>query len=77
VHHRALHRRGDEAAWWAEHQFDPLAVAEKLWRQTRDGGAATTGAGISAQPAARVLSGQPPQAQETGTEPMRAVRVIR
>jgi hypothetical protein len=35
LHHRALHRRGDEAAWWVEQQVEPLAVAQKLWSQTR------------------------------------------
>jgi hypothetical protein len=35
LHHRALHRRGDEAAWWAEQQVEPRAVAQKLWGQTR------------------------------------------
>jgi hypothetical protein len=35
LHHRALHRRGDEAAWWAEQQVEPLPVAQKLWSQTR------------------------------------------
>ncbi len=35
LHHRALHRRGDEAAWWDELKLDPLMVARKLWSQTR------------------------------------------
>jgi len=35
LHHRALHRRGDEAAWWAEQELEPLPVAQKLWTQTR------------------------------------------
>jgi hypothetical protein len=39
LHHRALHRRGDEAAWWAEQQVEPLPVAQKLWSQTRGNGA--------------------------------------
>jgi len=38
LHHRALHRRGDEAAWWTEHQVEPLPVAQKLWSQTRGNG---------------------------------------
>jgi len=42
LHHRALHRRGDEPAWWAEQQVAPLPVAQKLWNQTR-----STGAGLS------------------------------
>jgi hypothetical protein len=39
LHHRALHRRGDEAAWWAEQQVEPLAVAQELWTETRGNGA--------------------------------------
>ena len=38
LHHRALHRRGDEAAWWAEQRVEPLLVAQKLWSQTRGNG---------------------------------------
>jgi ERF superfamily len=34
-HHRALHRRGDEAAWWETNKVDPLVVARKLWQRTR------------------------------------------
>jgi len=39
LHHRALHRRGDEAAWWVEQKVEPLPVAQKLWSQTRSNGA--------------------------------------
>ena len=35
VHHRDLHRKGDEAAWWQAVKIDPLPLAAKLWRQTR------------------------------------------
>jgi hypothetical protein len=35
LHHRELHRRGDERSWWAEHEIEPLAVAANLWGQTR------------------------------------------
>jgi len=35
LHHRDLHRRGDERTWWAEHEIDPLIVAADLWGQTR------------------------------------------
>src|ERR1700738_2312315 len=35
VHHRELHRAGDEAAWWRRLDIDPLPVALKLWQQTR------------------------------------------
>ena len=43
LHHRDLHRSGDEAAWWRRLSIDPLPVALKLWKQTRsDGEAAAT-----------------------------------
>lgn len=35
LHHRELHRRGDERTWWAEHEIEPLAVAANLWGQRR------------------------------------------
>jgi ERF superfamily len=35
THHRALHRRGDEPAWWAEFTLDPVALAAKLWARSR------------------------------------------
>jgi hypothetical protein len=43
THHRALHRRGDEAAWWTSMDIDPVAVAQRLWHQTRIYGAAAHG----------------------------------
>jgi hypothetical protein len=35
LHHRELHRRGDERAWWANHEIEPLTTAARLWGQTR------------------------------------------
>jgi len=35
AHHRAVHRTGDEAAWWKASGVDPLKLARKLWRRTR------------------------------------------
>jgi len=34
-HHRAVHRAGDELAWWKAAGIDPVKVARQLWRQTR------------------------------------------
>jgi hypothetical protein len=34
-HHRAVHRAGDEQAWWKAAGIDPVKVARRLWRQTR------------------------------------------
>ena len=37
VHHRELHRSGDEAAWWRRLNIDPLPIALRLWQHTRSG----------------------------------------
>jgi hypothetical protein len=34
-HHRAVHRAGDEKAWWTQAGIDPIKVARKLWKSTR------------------------------------------
>jgi hypothetical protein len=34
-HHRALHRCGDEVAWWKGNRVDPITVAGELWQRTR------------------------------------------
>ena len=38
VHHRELHRSGNEAEWWRSLNIDPLPVALRLWQQTRGNG---------------------------------------
>jgi hypothetical protein len=37
LHHRELHRRGDERAWWQNQGINPLAVAATLWARTHVG----------------------------------------
>ena len=39
IHHRALHRAGDEPAWWKESGIDPIKVARTLWKSPRSEGA--------------------------------------
>jgi hypothetical protein len=34
LHHRELHRRGNERAWWQNQAIDPLVVAATLWART-------------------------------------------
>ena len=34
-HHRAVHRSGDERAWWQQADIDPIKVARWLWKATR------------------------------------------
>ena len=36
VHHDAVHRRGDERAWWQQEKIDPLPEAERLWRASTE-----------------------------------------
>jgi hypothetical protein len=36
VHHRDLHRVSDEKAWWEAAKIEPMAIAQRLWRETRD-----------------------------------------
>jgi ERF superfamily len=38
VHHRELHRSGNEVAWWGKLNIDPVPVALRLWQQTRTDG---------------------------------------
>jgi hypothetical protein len=38
-HHRALHRGGDEAAWWNASSINPVVIAHRLWQHTRLDGA--------------------------------------
>jgi hypothetical protein len=35
IHHRLVHRVGNEAAWWRDIGIDPIAVARELWKNTR------------------------------------------
>ena len=34
IHHRLVHRLGNEAAWWKEIGIDPIEVARTLWGHT-------------------------------------------
>ena len=35
VHHRELHRQGNEHTWWATFNIDPLPIALRFWQHTR------------------------------------------
>jgi hypothetical protein len=34
LHHRELHRRGNERTWWQNQGIEPLTVAATLWAKT-------------------------------------------
>jgi hypothetical protein len=36
LHHRELHRRGNERAWWKDQGIDPLSTAATLWKRTHE-----------------------------------------
>ena len=59
-HHRAVHRAGDEQAWWKAAGIDPVKVARQLWRQTRLGdGQERHQAGLAARPETRSIASAP------------------
>ncbi len=35
LHHRELHRVGNELSWWQERNVDPLPIAVRFWQHTR------------------------------------------
>ena len=35
LHHREVHTRGNEEAWWQEKKLSPLAIASELWATSR------------------------------------------
>jgi hypothetical protein len=45
LHHRELHRRGNEHVWWQKQGVDPLVIAASLWTKTH---AATPTTGLAA-----------------------------
>jgi hypothetical protein len=56
LHHRELHRYGDEASWWAAIGIDPLPIALRLWRRSQLG--ATAGDRQSEQNASLSIGGE-------------------
>jgi hypothetical protein len=49
-HHRAVHRAGDEEAWWKQAGIDPINAARKLWNTRIDEGR------IEAEPTAQLAT---------------------
>ena len=57
IHHRLVHRVGNEAAWWQDAGIDPIKAARKLWQETRRA--------EEPVPAAPPLPSKPPVASAT------------
>jgi ERF superfamily len=59
-HHRAVHRAGDEQAWWKAAGVDPVNIARQLWRHTRlDDPQKPHQAGLAAPPQTRSIASAP------------------
>jgi hypothetical protein len=73
VHHREVHRCGDETEWWNKIGVDPLAIASALWAQTHPlrAGTQPTSAAV-AQTASADTSKQPVVAKSgtTAAQPL-------
>ena len=52
LHHRELHRYGDEVSWWAGVHVDPVPIALELWQRTHAGLVGTAAAGLNKEGAA-------------------------
>jgi hypothetical protein len=65
-HHRAVHRAGDERAWWKAAGIDPIKVARQLWRQTRlDGPQKRHPADLAARSETRSIASAPDSTMES------------
>jgi hypothetical protein len=68
VHHRELHRHGDEAAWWQTINIDPLPIARGLWLHARRNGAVALDEDVSSRSA---MAPNPPEQHSVATIPDR------
>jgi hypothetical protein len=67
LHHRELHRRGNERAWWQSQGIDPLVVAADLWGHTHERAAADVAVDGSIQFNGTTVAGRP---QNDETKPI-------
>jgi hypothetical protein len=68
-HHRAVHRAGDEQAWWKAAGIDPVKVARQLWRQTRlDDPQKYHQAGLAARPQMRSIASSSDDTRESRSD---------
>ena len=65
LHHRELHRRGDERAWWQIQGIDPVAIAASLWDKTHAASPIASLAGDLNRPINECHFGTPPGVKMT------------
>jgi ERF superfamily len=69
IHHRLVHRVGNEAAWWKDAGIDPVKAARQLWRQTRlNGPQDRHQSGVAASPKAQPTASASGDTSESRSE---------
>jgi ERF superfamily len=69
IHHRLVHRVGNEAAWWKDAGIDPIKAACQLWRQTRlDDPQDPHQPGLAARPESRPIASASNDTSESRSE---------
>jgi hypothetical protein len=81
VHHRELHRHGDEAAWWQGIKIDPLPIAHRLWRHARPNSATVTiggdaGPATAASPANSAGHGSATSKPDPGRDDQNLISIV-
>jgi hypothetical protein len=71
LHHRELHRRGDECLWWEKQGIDPLPIAASLWEKTHAVDAAPEVNGRAKHHGKPVTNGTAVGHQKNETNPIR------
>jgi hypothetical protein len=61
IHHRLVHRIGNESAWWKDAGIDPVKVARKFWNGTRLG---LSRGRIAPDAKPQVVAADPPSASD-------------
>jgi hypothetical protein len=74
VHHRELHRTGDEAAWWKGINIDPLPIALRLWQHGQPNGTPAAVVEGTEPRSATAASGARPGSVATPPDPSRMPR---
>ncbi len=70
LHHRELHRTGNEAQWWAKVGLDALGIARQLWKATRANSLPSTSAMPEHGATGRSRNRRGGRASDTGVDPL-------
>jgi hypothetical protein len=68
IHHRLVHRVGNEAAWWKDAGIDPIKAARQLWRQTRLDDPQDHQSGLAVRPETRPIASASNDTSESRSE---------